>query len=39
MVKNFLVNRRSKNYKELMEKQLKSLQDKGANMSIKVHFS
>ena len=37
-VKNFFVNRRTKNYKELVEKLLKSLQDIGANMSIKVHF-
>ena len=35
--KNFWGNRRAKNYKKLMEKLLKSLQDIGA-MSIKVHF-
>ena len=38
MVKNFLGNRLVENYKELVEKLLKSLQDKGTNMSIKVHF-
>ena len=39
MVKNFLGNRRVENYKELVKKLFKSLQDIGANMSIKVHFS
>ena len=38
VVKNFLVNRRAKNYKDLVEKLLKSLQDIGANMTIKFHF-
>ena len=33
-----LGNRRTKNYKELMEKLLKSLQDIDANMRIKVHL-
>ena len=37
-VKNFLDNRQAKNYEELVEKPLKSLQDTGANMSIKVLF-
>ena len=37
-VKNFLGNRRAEYYKESVEKQLKGLQDTGANMSIKVHF-
>ena len=36
-VKNFLGNCWAKNYKELVEKLLKSLQDINANMSIKVH--
>ena len=35
---NFLSNRWAENYKELVEKLLKSLQDIGANMSIKDHF-
>ena len=34
MVKNFLGNRWTENYKELMEKLLKSLQDMGANMNV-----
>ena len=38
VVKNFLGNRRTENYNELVEKLLKSLQDIGANMSMKVHF-
>ena len=38
VVKNFLGNRRAENYKEFVEKLLKSLQDIGANMSIKVHY-
>ena len=38
MMKNFLGNRRVENYKELMEKLLKNLQDIGVNMSIKVFF-
>ena len=38
MVKNFLDNCRAENYKELVEKLLKSLQDIGAHMSINVHF-
>ena len=38
VVKNFLDNRQAKNYKNFMEKLLKSLQDKGTNMNIKVHF-
>ena len=36
-MKNFLGNRRAKNYKELVEKLLKSQQDIGANMSIMVN--
>ena len=35
---NFLGNRWAKNYKEFVEKLLKSLQDINANMRIKVHF-
>ena len=38
MMKNFLGNRQAKNYKELVEKLLKNLQDIGTNISIKVHF-
>ena len=38
MVKNIFGNCQAENYKELMEKLLKSLQDIGTNMSIKVHF-
>ena len=38
VVKNFFGNCQDKNYKELMEKLLKSLQGICANMSIKVHF-
>ena len=38
MVKNFLDNRLTKNYKELAEKLLKSLQHLASNMGIKVHF-
>ena len=38
MVKNFSGNRRTENYKELVGKLLKSLQDIGANMCIKVNF-
>ena len=34
--KNFLGNRRGENYKELVEKLLKSFLKVGANMSIKV---
>ena len=37
-MKNFLGNRLAENYKELMEKLLKCLQDIGANMNIKVNF-
>ena len=37
-VKNFLGHCQTKNYKELVEKLLKSLQDIGTNISIKVHF-
>ena len=36
--KNFLGNRRAENSKELVKKLLKSLQDIGTNMSIKVYF-
>ena len=36
--KNLLGNRRAENYKELVEKLLKSLQDIGTHMSINVHF-
>ena len=38
MMKNFLGYHLAKNYKELVEKLLKILQDLDANMSIKVHF-
>ena len=38
MVKNFLGNCWVKIYKESVERLLKSLQDIGTNMSIKVHF-
>ena len=38
MVKNFLGNHRVENYKELVKKLLKSLQEIGANMSIGAHF-
>ena len=38
MVQNFLDNRQLENYKELVEKLLKILQDIRANMCIKVHF-
>ena len=38
VLKNFLGNCQVENFKELVEKLLKSLQDIGANMSIKVHF-
>ena len=38
VVKHFLVNHKAENYKEFVEKLLKSLQDIGTNMSIKVHF-
>ena len=38
VVKNFLGNRQAENYKEFVEKLLKSLQDTGANICIKVHF-
>ena len=38
MVKNFLGNCWTKNYKELAEKLLKSLQNIDANVSINVHF-
>ena len=38
MTKNFFGNRRTENYKELVEKMLKSLQDMGTNMSIKIYF-
>lgn len=38
VVKNFSGNHQAKNYKELVEKLLKSLQNTGANISIKVHF-
>ena len=37
-VKNFLGNHQAENYKELVEKWLKHLQEIGTNMSIKVHF-
>ena len=37
VVKNFLGNRRAENYKKLEEKLLKSLQDIGTDMTIKVH--
>ena len=36
--KNFLCNRRAENYKKWVEKLLKSRQNIGAKMSIKVHF-
>ena len=38
VVKNSSGNLRAENYKELVEKLCKSLQDIGTNMSIKVHF-
>ena len=38
VVKNFFGNCQAKSYKELVEKLLKSLQEIGADMSIKVHF-
>ena len=38
MVKNFLGNCRVENYKALIEELLKSLQNIGTYMSIKVHF-
>ena len=38
VAKNFWGNCRIEEYKELVERLLKSLQDIGANMSIKVHF-
>ena len=38
VVKNFLGNCRAENYKELVEKLLKNLQDIGTNTSIKVNF-
>ena len=38
VVKNFLGNHWAKNYKELIKKLLKSLQDIDADMSIKGHF-
>ena len=37
-VKNFLGNCRAENYKELVQKLSKSLQEIGVNMSIKIHF-
>ena len=38
VVKNFLGNHQAANYKELVEKLLKSLQDISANMCIRIHF-
>ena len=38
VVKNILGNCQDKKFKELVEKLLKSLQDTGTNMNIKVHF-
>ena len=38
VVKNFLGNHWAENYKEWVEKLLKSLQDICSNMSIKVNF-
>ena len=38
VVKNFLGNHQAEKYKKLVEKQLKSLQGIGTNMSIKVYF-
>ena len=38
VVKNFLGNHWAENYKELIEKMLKSLQGTSANMGIKVYF-
>ena len=38
VIKNFLGNHWVESFKKLMEKLLKSLQDMGANMSIKIHF-
>ena len=37
-VKNFLGNRKAVNYKGIVAKLLSTLQDMGANMSIKLHF-
>jgi len=37
-VKNFLRNRKAVNYKGIVAKLLSTLQDTGANMSIKLHF-
>lgn len=38
VVKNFLGNRKATNYKEIVETMLRSYQQMGCNMSIKVHF-
>ena len=38
MVKNLLGNQQTKNYKEIVAKLLKNLQDIGANIRIKFHF-
>ena len=38
VVRNFLGNKKDKDYVELVESLLKNLRDLGANMSIKVHF-
>jgi DNA gyrase/topoisomerase IV subunit B len=38
VVKGFLGNRRSDNYKDLVEELLSSHQELGCNMSIKIHF-
>ena len=38
VVKNFLGNHKSDNYRELVDRMLASYREIGANMSIKVHF-
>ena len=38
IVKNFLGNFKSENYKELVENMLSNFRDIGANMSIKIHY-
>ena len=38
VVKNFIGNHRTENYREVVENLLKSLQDIDANISIQIHF-
>ena len=38
VVHNFLGNRKSPNYKELVERMLTAYEAQGCNMSLKVHF-